>query len=498
MGKVVAKQPGSAAPQTYPSFIQKHYNLGDWFVFDPWPFGPTVLATFSPEMAQEFTVKQSLPKHPLVDEFMHSFGGEGNLVSSEGAEWKKWRSAFNPGFSAAYLMTLVPSIVDNCNVFSSIMLERAKTNELFRMEAATTNLTVDIIGKVVLDHDLNSQLRPNKLVNAFTSQTKWQPLGAQFNPIELIDFRIPFVQAWNNFTMNSYIGRLLDERFSSRTARNEATGGKRQKFVIDLALEAYLKEAKGTVQGDADKITTMDPAFRTAAISNIKTFLFAGHDTTSSTICYAYYYLSKNPSMLARIRAEHDNVFGNDPTQISALLKENPHLLNKLDYTTAVIKESLRLQPPASTVRMGQEGFYIHDPSTGASIPTVNLMLWAVDVGLHRNPSHWADPHSFEPERFIGTGPANPAFVPFSKGPRNCIGQELALIEARVILALTMRSFEFEAAYGEIMKLDGDGYGKPEAKAEVGMEQFGDEAWQVQKGTAKPRGGMPCRLRVRS
>lgn len=55
-------------------------------------------------------------------------------------------------------MTLVPSIVDNCNVFSSIMLERAKTNELFRMEAATTNLTVDIIGKVVLDHDFNSQL----------------------------------------------------------------------------------------------------------------------------------------------------------------------------------------------------------------------------------------------------------------------------------------------------------------------------------------------------
>lgn len=293
MGKVVAQQPGSAAPQTYPSFIKDYYKLGDWFVFDPWPFGPVSLVTFSPEMAHEFTVKQSMPKHPVVDDFMQNFGGEGNMVSSEGSQWKKWRSAFNPGFSAAYLMTLVPSIVDNCDVFCSIMLARAKTNELFRMESATTNLTVDIIGKVVLDHDLNSQLRPNELVDSFISQTRWTPIGVQFNPIELIDIRMPIMLAWNNFKMDRYIGRLLDDRFSSRAARSEATGGKRQKYVIDLALESYLKEAAG---GDADKeVAHMDPAFRTAAISNIKTFLFAGHDTTSSTICYAYYYLSKNP-----------------------------------------------------------------------------------------------------------------------------------------------------------------------------------------------------------
>ncbi|TLD06817.1 hypothetical protein E2P81_ATG10509, partial [Venturia nashicola] len=325
-----------------------------------------------------------------------------------------------------------------------------------------------------------------------------QPLGAQFNPIELIDFRIPLVQAWNNFKMNRYIGRLLDERFSSRASRTEATGGKRQKYVIDLALEAYLKELKSsTNDDDTTKHTSMDPAFRSAAIANIKTFLFAGHDTTSSTICYAYYYLSQNPSMLSRIRAEHDDIFGPDPTQTSSLLKENAHLINKLDYTTAVIKESLRMQPPASTVRMGQEGFFLHDPQTGEPINTAGLMLWAVDVGLHRNATYWPDPHTFNPERFLQSE-TNPAFVPFSKGPRNCIGQELAMIESKIILALTMRLFDFAPAYDEISKLDGDGYGRGEGRAEQGMEQFGDVAWQVQKGTAKPRGGMPCRLRMRS
>jgi hypothetical protein len=72
------------------------------------------------------------------------------------------------------------------------------------------------------------------------------------------------------------------------------------------------------------------------------------------------------------------------------------------------------------------------------------------------------------------------------------------MIESRIILALTMRLFEFKPAYDELAKLDGDGYGKGENRAEAGMEQFGDEAWQVQKGTAKPRGGMPCRLSLRS
>lgn len=451
-------------------------------------------------MMHEFTVKQNMPKHPVVDVFMKNFGGEGNLVSSEGAKWKMWRSAFNPGFSATYLMTLVPDIVDQVSIFSNLMQERAKNNTLFRMEAATTNLTIDIIGRVVLDHDLHSQIQRNELVDAFISQTNWDRMGAQFRPIELVDFRIDIVQAWNNFKMNRYIGRLLDDRFSSRKDRDANTT--RRKHVIDLALEAYLKEKASNENTPKETVTSLDPTFRTAAISNIKTFLFAGHDTTSSTISYAYYYLSKNPRILSLIRAEHSATFGPDPTQTAAKLKQTPHLLNKLDYTTAVIKETLRLQPPASTVRVGQEGFYLHDPQTGAPIATKDFMLWPVDVGLHRSSAHWEDPHAFNPDRFMHSSSSesatNPAYVPFSKGPRNCIGQELALIESRIILAMTLRSFDFTPAYDELAALDGDGFGR---KAERGpasaMKLWGEEVWQVQKGTAKPRGGMPCRLRVR-
>lgn len=128
-------------------------------------------------------------------------------------------------------------------------------------------------------------------------------------------------------------------------------------------------------------------------------------------------------------------------------------------------------------------------------------MVWPVDVGLHRHAGSWGDPNVFRPERFLSNKPApeganKDAFVAFSKGTRSCIGQELAVIETKVILAMTMRSFDFESAYGELDKLKGDGTGYPSDMTGV-QEQFGDEAYQIQLGTAKPREGMPCRIKLR-
>jgi cytochrome P450 len=346
MGKVIAKQPAQAAPQTFVLGLKEEYRLGDFWYLDTWPAGPPMLMIMNTEMANEITNKNFAPKHPLVGEFMKNFGGPGNLVSTDGPEWKKWRSIFNPGFSSNNLMTLVPAIVNQCKVFCDLMEQKAKRNELFRMETAATKLTIDIICKLVLDIDLDSQTKTNELVSAFNSQVRWQSLGVQFQPSELWDIRRPVMQAYNNWRMNRYLGKRLDERFASRESRGKT------KHVIDLALESYLKEVKG-VSGDTSHVTKLDAEFRIGAVSNMRTFVFAGHDTTSSTICYAYYYLGKNPQMLARIRKEHDDVFGTDRDAAVSRLLEDPRLMNKLEYTLAVIREVLRIQPPASTVRAG-------------------------------------------------------------------------------------------------------------------------------------------------
>ncbi|KAI7708904.1 hypothetical protein KC353_g10730, partial [Hortaea werneckii] len=121
MNEVLSKQPKRAAPQTFGILIRDHFGLGDYFYVDPWPFGDPIMMIFDADIMNQFTVKQSLPKHPEVEKFMRNIGGPGNMVSSEGVEWKKWRSAFNPGFAASHLMSLVPLIVDDVLIFNDIM-----------------------------------------------------------------------------------------------------------------------------------------------------------------------------------------------------------------------------------------------------------------------------------------------------------------------------------------------------------------------------------------
>lgn len=259
-------------------------------------------------------------------------------------------------------MTLVSQVVRDCEVFAEIMNDHAKNNDLFRLEPASIKLTVNIIGRLVLDLDLNAQRGRSVLLDAFSSQIRWQAQGAQFQPSELWDIRRPFVLRYNTWKMDKYITEKLEERFTSFTDRGKT------KHIIDLALEAYRKEQG--IAGDIHDMKDLDPEFRRAAISNLKAFMFAGHDTTASTITYSYYYLSRYPEVLAKLRQEHEDVFGPDPDTVADQLRKDGHLLNKLAYTLAVIKEVTRLAPPAGTVRKAPLG-YVYSPAN--SVITTKL-----------------------------------------------------------------------------------------------------------------------------
>ena len=196
--------------------------------------------------------------------------------------------------------------------------------------------------------------------------------------------------------MDRYIGNELDKRFSEY--KSDPSDSRRQKSVMDLVLQAYIAQF-----GD-QKPEILDPAFRTFAIRQIRLFVFTGHDSTSSTICYAFHLLSQNPDALTRIRAEHDQVFGKDPSKVSPLLEQNPKLLNDLPYTTAVIKEVLRLFPPAASSRQGKPGISIHDDN-GTLCPTDDvIMIWTLHVELHRSPKYWKRPQRLPP-RTLARGP---------------------------------------------------------------------------------------------
>ena len=299
-----------------------------------------------PDVTNQIIVKDSIPKNSVLKLFMGFLvGSSTNLLSGDGHAWAKLRRVFNPGFASGHLNTLIPSIIEECGVFCGVLEKHAQRQDVFRLEEAATLFTIDVIGRAILDTRLNSQVNKNELATAIMDQVAWIPQARPNRPWEILNPMFLVMMWWNNRKMDSYISEVLEERFSTRESRSKA------KNVMDLALEAYLKE-----QGTSSKhVAAMDQQFKKDAICQVKTFMFAGHDTVSGTLCYACYLLNKNPEKLAKIRAEHDSIFGTDPEKATEMIKAQSNILNKLEYTLAVLKETLRLFPPASTVREGNQ-----------------------------------------------------------------------------------------------------------------------------------------------
>lgn len=158
-------------------------------------------------------------------------------------------------------------------------------------------------------------------------------------------------------------------------------------------------------------------------------------------------FLSINPDVLSRVRAEHDELFGASIQATSDKIVAEPSLTNKLEYTNAVIKETLRFYPIGFTIRENLPGTS-HINFDGRRWPTGHgAMIIPSTHTTHMDPSLWKDPHRFRPERFLGDeGAAQHRFAwrPFERGPRACIAQDLAMDELRIIMLLTVRWFDFE------------------------------------------------------
>jgi hypothetical protein len=163
--------------------------------------------------------------------------------------------------------------------------------------------------------------------------------------------------------MNKCIGRVLEERFVTRDA--SFSGNFRKKSGIDIALEDYPKESGR----DMGLPVTMNAEFRRFAIDDMPILLFAGHNTKTPILFYCYHLPSKHPGVLASICKELDDVFGAGVSGICQL-KNKLSLINKCNYTLAIIKETLRLRPSASSFHVRRNDYFIKDPATSVILLT--------------------------------------------------------------------------------------------------------------------------------
>jgi cytochrome P450 len=314
---------------------------------------------------------------------------------------------------------------------------------------------------------------------ALRTQLLWCTTGIDFNLLEYVNMFRPFVHAYNTYRMNRYLVRELDERYRSIKGGRELKS--KNKSVVDLALRAYLAENPTA--------TGIDKNFQDFAMAQIKLFIFAGHDTTSAGAVFTYHLLFQHPTILDKVRAEHSRVLGPDPLQAESLIFSNPHLLNQLPYTLAAIKESLRMYPTVAALRDGQPDFFLVGDN-GLRFPTDQTIVWGDHYGVHHNPAHWPRPREFLPERWLVPEnhelyPPKNAWRPFERGPRNCIGQDVAMTEIKLMLALTVREFDIRDAYEEYDSMK---------KNPKGWNVNGQRAYMMRRGGGHPADFYPCRI----
>ena len=167
------------------------------------------------------------------------------------------------------------------------------------------------------------------------------------------------------------------------------------------------------------------------------TFLFEGHDTTASALQWAIYYIAKHPDVQRRCREEAREILGNSD-ELSL------ETIGKLQYITQVVKETVR---SATTVPFVYRQL-TKDTTVDGFLLTEGTWIAVSLYGVHHHPEFWPDPYEFRPSRFEAGANADKgstlpfAFVPFSGGPRNCIGQGLAMEELKATIALLLREFE--------------------------------------------------------
>ncbi|ROW09338.1 hypothetical protein VPNG_05788 [Cytospora leucostoma] len=479
---------------------------GGIFYLHLWPFSRTLLV-----VADAYTASQvedlGLGKGDNIVKPIETITGGPSLLTMEGAEWKHWRRLFSIGFSAGYLIGLAPAIADEVAVFRDLLIKKCRNapdgrSEVFPMEEMTVRMTFDVIGRVVLDTHFQYQLHENSLASALRSSVEWTSWRGQLNPVTRYLSIRSIVHWLNSRTMDRYIGHEIDKRFAERIEGIRAAKlsgsedpNKQSKSIVSLLIDDVVRES-----GNGD-IERAKQTVKKAMSSQLRVFLFAGHDTSSAALTYCYYLLSTHPTALDLLLTEHNTIFGDHPGDALVQIHSDPHKLNQLPYTTALLKETLRLFPPAGSMRLGRPGTFLFD-ETGRRFPTENCSVWTLSLAIHHDARYWVEPEKFLPERWL-VGPDDPlypgrtkgAWRPFEHGPRNCIGQSLALLELKIVLVLTAREINVIPAYEE---WDAFHSKRGSCRKDQAVKTVnGIRAYQAEKGAAHPADGFPVRVKLR-
>jgi len=332
----------------------------------------------------------------------HVFG-EG-LLTSEGDFWLRQRRLAQPAFHRARIASYAATMVE----YTQRMLNGWRAGEERDAHREMMRLTLQIVGKTLFDADVERDAQ-----EVGKSLELLLEIGANFR-------RAIFVPHWLPTPTNLHVKREVAqiEKILYRIIEERRASGRDAGDLLSMLLSAQ----------DEDGSRMTDRQLRDEAI----TLFLAGHETTASTLSWTWWLLARNPTVEAKLHAELDAVLGDRAPSLDDL--------PRLAYAGHVITESLRLYPAA----WGMARLAVEDHEIAGYPVTKGMGVAMAQWVVHRDPRWYDTPEEFRPDRWendLWKRLPRFAYFPFGGGPRQCIGNAFALMEATLILATIARKF---------------------------------------------------------
>ena len=402
------------------------------FPFDPLAFGMDIAHQFGdiahyqvgplhvyqlthPDFARQILVEEPEKFHKarLIKQAFAPFAGQG-LLTSDGALWKQQRKLMQPAFHHGQLMSYGAVMVRR----ALSMLDAFHDGAVVEIQEEMARLTLAIVVETLFGADVTREAREvgglmvgvldaaNDRLNAVLRVPSWVP-----TPRNLREQRAL---------------RRLDQLFDSFIAAHRAAREKPADLLSVLL--AATDEESGIRMSERQLRDEM------------MTLFLAGHETTAMALTWAWYLLSQHPDVEQKLVDEVSRVLGGRAPTVGDLAL--------LPYTDMIVRETMRLYPPAP----GFAREPIEDVGIGGYVVPRGSLISVNTYALHRDPRFFDHPDRFDPERFAaGWEERIPryAFLPFGGGPRVCIGNGFAMMEARLILATAVQRWRLSVEPGQ-------------------------------------------------
>jgi cytochrome P450 len=352
----------------------------------------------------------------IYNRFRNALGN--SLVNAEGAHWRRQRKLIQPSFNPASIKIFFNNMIESSNQLVTKWDSFAGSGNSFNVATDMNILTLEIAGKSLFSDGFNKAAPSiRKWTQVINKYSACPPIPILTNPRFPTPLNLKLKQVLKEY--RAFIDGIIQERLENSPDKND---------LLSTFL-AIRDEETGEPMEDRE------------IAEEVLGMIIGGHETSSTALTWIFYELDKNPAVEAKMVEEIQRVTENQQLEFEKV--------QELKYTKAVIQEAMRLHPPLWFENRNT----LREVELGDSILPKGSMVILSRYALHRNSKVWKNPDLFDPNRFYPETPdtingfkTSGAYIPFSSGPRVCIGRHFAMMEIIVILCTLLQKFRIRVS----------------------------------------------------